>query len=205
MPSAASSAVTPASRRWPGVCCPACRGALDDHGERLGCLDCGKRFPLRDGVPVLLDPERSLFEPEVPAPRKPPGALRAFALSLLPSLSANPVSQRNYVRLVRSALARAARPRVLVVGGGRAGQGMAPALADERIEWVETDVSPSERTAMLCDAQQIPFADATFDAVVAQAVLEHVADPGCAVDEIWYCLRFVVRREDRAAWPSDGA
>ncbi|MEZ5361501.1 MAG: class I SAM-dependent methyltransferase [Bryobacterales bacterium] len=42
---------------------------------------------------------------------------------------------------------------------------------------------------MLCDAQRIPFADATFDAVVAQAMLEHVADPVRAVGEIWRVLK----------------
>ena len=42
---------------------------------------------------------------------------------------------------------------------------------------------------MLCDAQQIPFEARTFDGVVAQAVLEHVADPERAVDEIWRVLK----------------
>lgn len=141
------------------------------------------------GAPALLDPESSLFDPDAPAPRKPAGGLERVALDLLPSLSANPVSERNYARFVRSVLARSPRPRVLVVGGGRTGRGMAKALADARIDWVETDVAPGERTAMQCDAQQIPFEDGTFDAVVAQAVLEHVVDPIRAVAEIWRVLK----------------
>jgi SAM-dependent methyltransferase len=66
---------------------------------------------------------------------------------------------------------------------------MEAALAHPRIDWVETDVAPGERAEMLCDAQQIPFEDETFDAVVAQAVLEHVADPERAVAEIWRVLK----------------
>ena len=144
---------------------------------------------MHSGVPALLDREQSLFDPDSTPPETSSRPLKSVARSLLPSLSHNPVSERNYARFVRSLLARASAPRVLVVGGGREGQGMAAALAHPRIEWVETDVASGKRTEMLCDAQQIPFEDATFDAVVAQAVLEHVADPARAAGEIWRVLR----------------
>jgi len=45
------------------------------------------------------------------------------------------------------------------------------------IELVETDVAFGPRTAVICDAHRLPFENASFDGVVAQAVLEHVADP----------------------------
>jgi SAM-dependent methyltransferase len=61
---------------------------------------------------------------------------------------------------------------------------MAPLLEDSRIDWVESDVRLGERTCLLCDAHQIPFAESTFDGVVIQAVLEHVADPARCVSEI---------------------
>jgi uncharacterized protein YbaR (Trm112 family) len=36
--------------------CPACRGELADaaDGSALVCGDCGRGYPVRDGVPVLL-------------------------------------------------------------------------------------------------------------------------------------------------------
>ena len=37
---------------------------------------------------------------------------------------------------------------------------------------------------LICDAHDIPFADGSFDAVIAQAVLEHVVDPHRCVAEI---------------------
>jgi uncharacterized protein len=36
--------------------CPACRGAVE-HKERrhvLVCTACGRRYPVRDGIPVML-------------------------------------------------------------------------------------------------------------------------------------------------------
>jgi SAM-dependent methyltransferase len=170
---------------WRGLCCPACRGALHDGGNAFACLSCGKPYPSLNGAPALLDSEQSLFDP---GPVQPARQTNRWS-ALLPSLSANPVSSRNYARVVEELLLRSAAPRALVVGGGRAGQGMDAALAHPRIDWIETDVAPGRRTEMLCDAQQIPFEDKTFDAVVAQAVLEHVADPERAVAEIWRVLK----------------
>jgi len=36
--------------------CPACHGGLrvDDAAERLVCTECGLRYPVRDGIPVML-------------------------------------------------------------------------------------------------------------------------------------------------------
>jgi uncharacterized protein YbaR (Trm112 family) len=35
--------------------CPACRGELNQSGdEQLACADCGRGYPVTDGVPVLL-------------------------------------------------------------------------------------------------------------------------------------------------------
>jgi len=36
--------------------CPLCHGALRSEGDgaRLICVQCGKRYPVEDGIPVLL-------------------------------------------------------------------------------------------------------------------------------------------------------
>jgi ubiquinone/menaquinone biosynthesis C-methylase UbiE len=57
------------------------------------------------------------------------------------------------------------------------------------LELVETDVSFGERTQLVCDAHDIPFEDKSFDGVIAQAVLEHVADPYRCVQEIHRVLK----------------
>lgn len=161
------------------VCCPRCRGALADWA----CRRCELRFGRAGGTPVLLDPDGSVFAGAVAAERPSRWG------RLLPRLSSNPVSARNFQRLRDLLLERSARPRALVVGGARLGVGAAKALADRRIEWVETDVALGPRTALIVDAHQIPFPDESFDAVVAQAVLEHVADPVAVAAELHRALK----------------
>jgi len=51
------------------------------------------------------------------------------------------------------------------------------------------DIYVSDHTHLIADAHQVPFADATFDAVLIQAVLEHVLEPGLVVKEIWRVLK----------------
>jgi hypothetical protein len=42
--------------------CPACRArlTLDRSGQSVGCTGCGRVFPVRDGIPVLLLTEAAL-------------------------------------------------------------------------------------------------------------------------------------------------
>lgn len=36
------------------VVCPACKGNLEAEGEALLCLSCRLRYPVRDGIPLLI-------------------------------------------------------------------------------------------------------------------------------------------------------
>ena len=36
------------------LACPACRGDLRVEEERLGCGGCGRRYPIVEGIPVLI-------------------------------------------------------------------------------------------------------------------------------------------------------
>ena len=36
------------------LACPACKTEVKQEGERLVCVKCGRRFPIRDGIPVML-------------------------------------------------------------------------------------------------------------------------------------------------------
>ncbi len=36
------------------LACPACHGGLRQEQDRLACARCGRRYPIRDGIPVLL-------------------------------------------------------------------------------------------------------------------------------------------------------
>ena len=36
------------------LACPACKTAVQLEGERLVCARCGRRYPILDGIPVML-------------------------------------------------------------------------------------------------------------------------------------------------------
>ena len=36
------------------LCCPACHGAVEERPEGVLCLACGRRYPIEDGIPVML-------------------------------------------------------------------------------------------------------------------------------------------------------
>ncbi len=179
--------------------CPSCGSGLLLESDYCACLDraCGKRFDTVTGVAVLIDEASSVFRPRL-APSPLPAGRAALhgerrrltrLRNLRPTLDANRAATRNLQTLSRLLLERSLRPCLLVIGGARVGVGMAALLDDPRVERVESDVWLSERTNLLCDAHRIPFAENTFDGVVIQAVLEHVADPERCVAEIHRVLR----------------
>jgi len=163
--------------------CPATGAPLIRDGAELRTADGVHRYPIVDGIPILVVAGQSVFTPSGP-PGKATGLRRLAAR--WPRDSAN-VGTAPLVAQLRSLLP--ARPRVLVVGGGTLGAGMAPLLDDPAVDATETDVWLGPRTRLVCDGHDLPFADATFDAVVCQAVLEHVLDPPRVVAEMHRVLR----------------
>ena len=107
----------------------------------------------------------------------------------LPSLGTNRQAARNYRRFADLLLSTPARPKVLVLGGARLGAGLEAIIDIASIEFVESDVYLGPRTSLVCDAHWIPFEDASFDGVIAQAVIEHVADPQACAAEIHRVLK----------------
>jgi len=44
------------------MCCPACRGEVSEQEGKIVCLNCGRRYPIRDGIPVMLIDEAEMPE-----------------------------------------------------------------------------------------------------------------------------------------------
>ena len=36
------------------LACPACKTPVWEEGDRLVCAQCGRRYPIREGIPVML-------------------------------------------------------------------------------------------------------------------------------------------------------
>lgn len=156
-------------------------GMLQEHGGQ-------RRHPIIGGVPWVL-PEGSAIQPE--PERLPQGSrIRRTAVALArkvsqlpPSVTRNVNSERNFAELAKLLERRGPHTHVLVVGGAIEGIGLAALRRAPHVELLETDVVLGPRTALVCDAHALPFAPATFDAIVCQGVLSVLTDPQKAVEE----------------------
>jgi SAM-dependent methyltransferase len=175
--------------------CPATgqRLHLADDG-RLHTEDHHLSYAVVDGVPVLIDDATSVFSAADVAlsgggPTRP--SFRALLRRFAPATSINPGAPDRYAMFQREL--RSITPErsasVLVIGGGELGKGLDQLAGAPDIDLVETDVYLGPRVDVACDGHHLPFADACFDGVIVQAVLEHVADPHQVVAEIHRVLR----------------
>lgn len=174
------------------VVCPRCKGPLAPLPAALECRPCALRYPLAGRVPILIDDERSVFRRADFAAGdgvvwdstwKRPGLGRRWLDALIPekSLHIARFAAGDAIAHVCAALPQA---RVLVLGCGARAHGV-PAGA--RI--IHSDVSLGPSVDAVFDAHDIPFPDGYFDLVIAEAVLEHVADPARCVAEIGRVLQ----------------
>ncbi len=145
---------------------------------------------------MLVDFERSILErgavEAVPGARLAPGARRRRLISRAPArvrawwMPRNTVAARN-VETLMSRLTGPS-PLVLVIGGAEIGNGT-DALYSGAPAVIGFDIYGTALTHFIADAHQIPFRSGAVDAVVVQAVLEHVLDPERVVREIHRVLK----------------
>jgi len=183
------------------LACPRCGCPLllRAPGSEFCCTNdaCGPAGPtafpvLADRWPVLIDFERSIVAPEQVAPPQPtPGSARGTAAvrRRLRRLvrPVNQVAERNISTLDR--LLHGDAPLVLVVGGGSIGNGTDGLYDSERLRLLAFDIVASQHVQLVADAHQIPLISGCVDAVVVQAVLEHVLNPWQVIEEVHRVLK----------------
>lgn len=176
---------------------PGCRSSLVSQNSHLHCVGerCGMQFPVVNEIPVLINDHNSLFTRTDFVFRRNTtfnlargGWVRRLDRRL-PGLGRNLAASQNYRAFSKMLLKQFPNPVVLIVGGSILGDGMDALASRPKIQLVETDVSFGPRTQLICDAHDLPFADNAFDGVVAQAVLQYVADPSQCVQEIGRVLK----------------
>ena len=176
--------------------CPRCHSALNQGGGEYACADpaCGiNGFPSSRGLPALVDFDRSVLqEGDLSGEtgvlkRNPPRSLVTFVRRHL--MPFNERAARNADRFLAELRKQAAKPLILVVGGGAIGSGAEALYSEPDVRLVAFDLYGSENVQLIADAHHMPFADGAFDGVWIQAVLEHVLEPQLVVDEIRRVLR----------------
>jgi ubiquinone/menaquinone biosynthesis C-methylase UbiE len=152
-------------------------------------------------LPVVVDFERSVMSEEsvsrmrASAGAGPSIARRGGSSILVRRLSTwlkrvwKPVNQAATQGIAAILAELPAGSLVLVVGGGTVGNGTEALYEHDGIRVVAFDIYASPMVHFLADGHEIPLASASVDAVVVQAVLEHVIDPALVVAEIHRVLK----------------
>jgi ubiquinone/menaquinone biosynthesis C-methylase UbiE len=185
----------------PLLVCPRCRCHVADGAEGFRCtsdtcaLNAPGSFPRIERWPVLVDFERSILESAdlTGSLIGPDPDSKRWSINRLPRRLQSWWKPRNRVAAsnVQALLGELPEeaPLILVVGGGIVGNGVEAIYADQRAKVLGFDIYASPLVQLIADAHQIPLADESVDAVVVQAVLEHVLDPTKVVAEIHRVLR----------------
>lgn len=177
--------------------CPICLTALYKIENKLVCqnLKCSKTFPIVNGIPILINEEKSVFnlkdftEFKKTTFNLKESKIKTIIKKIIPSISLNVGAKKNYRKLTSILTKKNPNPVVLVIGGSILGEGMESIVNEAKIQLIESDVTFGPRTKIIFDAHTIPFPDQYFDCVIIQAVLEHVVDPFTCVNEVYRVLK----------------
>ncbi len=179
--------------------CPGCHGPLTHQAETLICTDTHcqslpRQWPMVRGVPVMFDEAQSFFRiADARSILESPGRSRwhrwlSKAWHARPGLDRNVAAERNY-RHLEQLLRDTQEGLVLVVGCGDEGVGIHHLRTSPHVTLIGLDIRWTASVAVIGDAQQLPFSDEVFDAVVLQGVLEHVLDIFQVEKEVFRILK----------------
>jgi SAM-dependent methyltransferase len=190
------------------LACPRCASpiTLDEHAARCTSSVCeyaDEGFPVVGGAPALIDFRESIVSRDAfctngrggtTTPETHALDVRRRAMSLYARIyeaiyPPNRTASANMRRMLELLGHLEHKPVVLVVGGGTVGAGLDLLYGASDVDIVALDVYPSRFVNLLADGHRIPLTDSCVDAVVIQAVLEHVLSPSRVVDEIHRVLR----------------
>ena len=142
--------------------CPKCSGSLLQLLNVLICNSCDCKYPVRAFVPILL----------------PSGVADLGAAT---NSENDPISRHPYSVSASNIIAAHKDGLVLDLGAG--------GKLDRYANVVQIDIFRYPAVDVVASADRLPFADNTFDAVVSQAVFEHLQYPEWAAAEIRRVLK----------------
>ena len=142
------------------LACPVCQCAVVRRDDVLVCARCRRRYPIVDGIPVLLPPGSDALGPDAALPLRG-GYDDWIHRTVLESLPADAV--------------------ILEIGAGQ--------MAASRPNVIRMDVTQTPHVDIVGDAHALPFLSKRYDFILSLAVLEHLREPFAAAREMLRVLR----------------
>ncbi|CDO90523.1 hypothetical protein AWC29_25050 [Mycobacterium triplex] len=183
------------------IICPRCTDAVRCEAGAWRCTNSScpyseEPFPVVAGIPALIDFEHSVVDADrlrasQGASEVPRGGLHRVLASLMhPANDTAAASVARMLELLRAdAVTAGRRPRILVIGGGSQGDGLAELYGDPDVDLISFDIYASPTVQFVGDGHAIPLADGSIDGVIIQAVLQYVLEPTVVAEEIHRVLR----------------
>jgi uncharacterized protein YbaR (Trm112 family)/ubiquinone/menaquinone biosynthesis C-methylase UbiE len=193
------------------MCCPVCRGALEEAVSGLRCRGCGAAFPVEDGIPRMLDDRL----PGIAAKRGESEGWVAMAKAqgwyepddevdaVLPFVCRDLGWDDRTWRANEhsfSLLLERVRPEMRVLEVGAARTWAAQYLVPRGVEYIATDIVADSNVGLgrgafyearvgpyarvQADGEHLPFADGAFDLAYCIASLHHALDLRQMVSEL---------------------
>ena len=161
---------------------PKTHDPLVREGEVLKCKKSGETFPVRNGVPAFvpvsleahMDEERTGIENMVKTLLRKFPWLYVALIYIIRTVCRTGVSAHRFLRgLKKDAL-------ILNIGSG---------VHRFKGNVLNVDIFPYKGVDVVANAEELPFATGSVDAVVCESLLEHVPRPQKIVDEMYRVLK----------------
>lgn len=184
------------------IACPVCHNSplvISSPEAYLICESCGEQYEIKDGIPIMVTPsirarfidsDRESQNELLQRLKNHPLVKRLLRLSNPPTPVLNTGAPRSFAHLKQQLLEKEQEPMLLVIGSGdKNGRGMHLLGEDLLQSCINLEIAPLDIVDIVGVGEQLPLQARTFDAVVIQAVLEHVRYPREVVSEIQRVLK----------------
>ncbi len=140
------------------ICCPVCKGDVKQEERHYVCLNCQRHYPLVGKIPIFIeDVDYLAYSPNA-------------------NIEDTPISEHDYSPRARQLIEQCQQGLVLDLGSG------GKDLQLDNV--VQLDIFAFPQVDVVACGETLPFKDNSFDAVISQAVFEHLRYPEAVVKEI---------------------